>query len=891
MAVWVPRASQWDAVLGSALAVAWSPSLSLFVAGGGVESTTAIATSPNGIDWTARTTPFDHPGGEVRGVAWSGPLGLFVAVGADGPGSTNAIMSSPDGVTWTVRGNPFGGSALGQSVSWDDTAALFVVSSSASTSPTLATSSNGTSWTGRMTPWDGVGLVLAACYATPFGLWVAVGTGGATGETVMTSPDAVTWTERSSQFDGGIGAGVCWSSRLGLLVAVGSDSASTRAIQTSPDATTWTKRASALDTSEAFWVVDTATSLVAVGEPAASGPAIVESIDGITWTADISPFDSGLSTGAFGVAFSPSLSLAVAAGANGGAADSSALATAPFRAATSGIALPDTGGASIAFFSQAFNPNPTWDGPLKDLRSVQIDRGRNYLLSKTQTGTMVLSFYDETGRYDPTNPDSPYFPEIGPMRAVNFALMNPVDQSQNSLFTGFTEIWDFTYPGTPSAVIMEAAVHCVDGFDALNRAEFSPDNTNRTTIPTFVGADAVAGRMLYILSFFSGAPYSGDSFPTDTDALFSGNVDVFDAIYNPQTSLLTGIQDTADAEFPNVSNTFMDKFGNLAFRGRATRFIPENYWNGAGNAPTLAKPISFWNVGDANACAAWPTNPPGSPSDGAMAPFNDLGWDLDQTTLVNACECYPGNIGTQTAAITDQLRTNGLSILKYGPRVLSIPDLYTAGSPAATGNPFLNPPGLTAKQECLLFADYFVQNLATPEPHISTLKFVTVAPGTTRGNAWWNLVCGVEIGDVIVLYTTNPGGGGFSAEQFFVEGIHYDIQIGGPYPQITMTLDVSPRKWFSVFNGFVFYPTNGFMAQDGHATNGSATFVNGGSYTFTPASVGDRLIVMDPTAPAVPGVNPVTYHVAAYVSGSTVTLDATYGGTTSTSCPWEIIRP
>jgi hypothetical protein len=333
----------------------------------------------------------------------------------------------------------------------------------------------------------------------------------------------------------------------------------------------------------------------------------------------------------------------------------------------------------------------------------------------------------------------------------------------------------------------------------------------------------------------------------------------------------------------------MDKFGNLAFRGRATRFTPESYWTGASNPPTLVAPISFWNVGDANACATWPTNPPGSPSAGAMAPFADLAWSLDQTKLIDAAQVYPGNIGTATSAITKQTVTNGLQLNKYGPRVLSVPNLYTAGSPAVTGNPFLNPPGLTARQECLLFANYFVDNLASPEPYISALKFQTVEPGTTRGNAWWKLVSGVEIGDVIVLYQTNAGGGGLSQQQFFVEKIDYTVNMAaGPYPQITLTLQVTPRVWFSYFNGFTFYPTKGFMATDGHATHNSATFVNGGSYTFTPSSVGSLLMIQDPATPAVPAV---TYEIVGYVSASTVTLQTAYTGTTTTVAPWEIISP
>ena len=92
--------------------------------------------------------------------------------------------------------------------------------------------------------------------------------------------------------------------------------------------------------------------------------------------------------------------------------------------------------------------------------------------------------------------------------------------------------------------------------------------------------------------------------------------------------------------------------------------------------------------------------------------------------------------------------------------------------------------------------------------------FQTVAPGGSAGNAWWNLVTGVEIGDVITIYETNPGGGGFShatdgfsTDQFIVEGIHYNVQIGGQYPQVTLSLDVSSRRWSNWFAGYSFYPT------------------------------------------------------------------------------------
>ena len=557
-----------------------------------------------------------------------------------------------------------------------------------------------------------------------------------------------------------------------------------------------------------------------------------------------------------------------------------------------GITLPVAGGASIAFNSQAFNTNPTWNSNLdRDAVSIQIDRGRNYLLSKTQTGTMTISFYSTTGKYDPTNANGPFYQEIGPMRSVNYQLQNPVDNSFHSLFTGFTNAWQFTYPATPSEVIMESAVSCVDGFDPLSRAEFVPDPSNVTTfaaIATSATHGAIAVRIAAMLYQFSGSPpyYNSQAYPTDTAAIFSGNVNILSAVYNPQTSILTGLQDAADAEIPFVSNLFMDKFGNVAFRGRATRFTPEQF--STFSTPTISQPISFWNVGDANACATWPTNPPGSPTTQAMAPFSNYEWDIDETNLVNVCQCYPGS-DTVTSTINQQMVTNPLSIQKNGPRNLSIPNLYTGSSPAITSDPFQNPPGLTPNQECLLYADSFVNNLGTAKERISTLTFQTQNPGTTQGNQWWKMVTGIELGDVLIMYTTNPGGGGFQAEQFFVEGLHYTITPGGQYPQITMTVDVSPRSWFSYFNGFIFYPTNGFFAQTGNPTHSSNVFNDSVNNPFTINSVGQTLIIFDNALPASPGSNPQRFTITGFTNPSTVTMNTTWTGTTTSVAPYEII--
>ena len=564
-----------------------------------------------------------------------------------------------------------------------------------------------------------------------------------------------------------------------------------------------------------------------------------------------------------------------------------------------GITLPSAQGVNIAFNSQAFNPNPTWNRSLPGVASFTIDRGRSYELSRTQTGTATVNFYDVNGTYDSTNPNGPYYGEIGPMRLVNIQLLNPVNQESYSLFTGFTESWDYSYPATPSNVLTNAAVSCVDGFDALSRAELPVDNSGSFPVPAFgVGtgpgaAFPIAGRIAYILSYFSAAPFTGNGFPTNINALFSGNVIVLDAVYNPQTAMLTAIQDTADAELPNGSNVFMDKFGNLAFRGRGARFTPAQYSRTNGGQadlslpPTVEQPIQFWNVGDYNAAETFTAL--------NIVPFTDYQWDLDQTNLVNACQCYPGGYDTQTGVINGQLVTNGTSILKYGPRVLSIPNLYTGGSPTSTGNPFLNPPGLTGLQETLLFGQSMVDNFNVPTPRVSSLTFVTQLDASIPGNSWWHFVTGVEIGDVVTLYTTNPGGGGFSNEsggfqtnQFFVEGLHYSVKPGGPFPQISLSVDVSPRQWSMFFNGYQWFPGTippgvsavpyGLYGSDGDVANGSDGFF-APSGQFYAALVGATVTITL-------GAHQQVFTIAGYTSTTNLTLSGNWTGTNTTDAVW-----
>ena len=89
-----------------------------------------------------------------------------------------------------------------------------------------------------------------------------------------------------------------------------------------------------------------------------------------------------------------------------------------------------------------------------------------------------------------------------------------------------------------------------------------------------------------------------------------------------------------------------------------------------------------------------------------------------------------------------------------------------------------------------------MDNHAPPRTRVSQITFRPISPTHFNGPALWNLVCGIEIGDVVHLNTTHPGGGGFD-EDFYVEGLHYDaVPMRADYPEVTLTLDLSPRAYY-----------------------------------------------------------------------------------------------
>ena len=280
----------------------------IWVAGG--SGTNTIATSPNGITWTARVnTVFTT---ECKGLAWNGSLWVALGSGSNtigysrdgfnwtglgtgifdlegrrvawngslwiavGSGTSNRIATSPNGITWSSSTS--GNSVLdleGYDIAWNGSLWVAV---GRGTAHTIATSPDGITWTGR-----GKSIISTSARGIAWNglLWVAVGTGT---NTIATSPDGITWTGRGDPFISGIGYGVAWNGSLWVAVGTG-----TNTIVSSPDGITWTARTNTLNAygSSVEW---NGSVWVATG---GGTNTLATSPDGITWTGRGDPFGSG----------------------------------------------------------------------------------------------------------------------------------------------------------------------------------------------------------------------------------------------------------------------------------------------------------------------------------------------------------------------------------------------------------------------------------------------------------------------------------------------------------------------------------------------------------------------------------------------------------------------
>lgn len=400
-------------------------------------------------------------------------------------------------------------------------------------------------------------------------------------------------------------------------------------------------------------------------------------------------------------------------------------------------------------------------------------RGRQDELEKTSTGEAQIFIHDTEGLYDPYNPGSPYVGSLDGAQ-VSLNLRNPVTGTSHQRFRGSVE--EYTYDYHPSVDDTEVTIHCVDGFDYLSTAEMAT-GVHGFPLPAGVQEGCIFYEDAEVDDRIIGL-LADAGWPPDLQVVFSGNVNVQETIYDPGYSFLAAIQDAADAEFPGVANVYMDADGKVVFHGRHARFDPD------GTAATTANwNFRRWKAGDGAAVHA-------DNFDTAQIrpPFSS---DRSLKMVYNAALITP--LGAEEDEIAGQRATDPASIAQFGTRSYTAMDIRTLEH-KTNGN--------DALEETRLMADYYVANYSQPRTRPRQLTFKSLRPEDPRAPAVWELMCGVEISDIVNL-TFTVAGGGVIDEDFYVEGITTECSYLNPeYDMVVVTLDVSPQAYYldDVFN-------------------------------------------------------------------------------------------
>lgn len=434
-------------------------------------------------------------------------------------------------------------------------------------------------------------------------------------------------------------------------------------------------------------------------------------------------------------------------------------------------------GVAVDFASSPLATSPSWTrldiDPYRVVSSYTISRGRQDELSRTQTGVASIEFADETGILDTTNSSSALWRQ-DIYSPVGIALQHAVTDAWYTIYRGL--IASLNYEVDPSQNAMFGNLDCVDLFDLLASIEVYPTGDFGQQMggdPWFDEAnlfypagDSPKQRIEAILDAIG--------VPSVFYEIFSGNVHLDETVVQTGASILSMIQDIADAEFPGLANVFVDKEGVIRFKGRQPRFRPD----------VVEYDVNVWKVGDGAACEI----------DGNMAQIRRLQFSRSRENLINSALALPQAPleGFTEAQIAGNTVTDTSSMGSFGTRSWSAENLLTQTG-VITGN--------DSFEETQLFAQYYVDNYKTPRDRVNQITFRSVLPEHEFATPTWNVLCRVELGDILRLTVTHPGGGGFIEEDFFVDGIRYDVQPARDVPDVTLTCDVTPRA---------FYDTNPF---------------------------------------------------------------------------------
>ena len=237
---------------------------------------------------------------------------------------------------------------------------------------------------------------------------------------------------------------------------------------------------------------------------------------------------------------------------------------------------------------------------------IQTTRGRSALADQFQTGTLTLRIVDQNGDFNPTNPESPYYTLLTPMKKVQITAT--YGANTYSIFSGFITSYVNTQPKDATEVAY-TTIQAVDAFRLAQNAQIS-------TVTGATAGDLSGTRINQILDQID--------WPATMRDIDAGLTTLQADPGTPRTSL-DALQVCTDSEYGAF---YVDTNGEFIFQDRSV------------TAVSIGGTVTTFN------------------DNGTGIPYANANWKLDDTLIFNSAQVSRTGGSPQTAI-------NQASIDKY----------------------------------------------------------------------------------------------------------------------------------------------------------------------------------------------------------------------------------
>jgi hypothetical protein len=242
---------------------------------------------------------------------------------------------------------------------------------------------------------------------------------------------------------------------------------------------------------------------------------------------------------------------------------------------------------------------------------VSIRRGYNLLQEQFQAGVATVRILDQNGDWNSSNPASPYYGKLVPLRKVR------ISADEKNLYSGYTTTYTYTWDKEQNLGYVD--IELSDAFRLLNMS-------NITTVTGATAGETTGNRVTDVLDTIG--------FPNSMREIEAGSTTVQ---ADPGTSR-TALQAIQNMEFSEQGGFYILPSGNAKFISRASI-----------QSKSGANPTYFSNAGDGIS-------------------YRSIATALDDKLIINSTSIT-------RAGGTPQVSSNTASQIKYFPHSYTATDL------------------------------------------------------------------------------------------------------------------------------------------------------------------------------------------------------------------------